>query len=127
MFFEICVLNNFANFTGKHLCWSLFIIKFLINFIRDIATLVFSCEIWKNLKNTFSTEHLQWLLLSKEIATQVFTCNICKIFKNTFFYRTPPVAASEWTLLSSGEKVPSFWLWCNSILSFKTILSNETS
>ena len=127
MFFEICVLNNFVNFTGKHLCWSLFLIKFLTNFVRDITTLVFSCEIWKNLKNTFSTEHLQWLLLSKEIATQVFTCNICKIFKNTFFYRTPPVAASEWTLLSSGEKVPSFWLCCNSILSFKTILSNETS
>ena len=24
-----CVLKNFANFTGKHLCWSLFSIKFL--------------------------------------------------------------------------------------------------
>ena len=27
MFFKIDVLKNFANFTGKHLCWSLFLIK----------------------------------------------------------------------------------------------------
>ena len=26
-FFKIGVLKNFANFTGKHLCWSLFLIK----------------------------------------------------------------------------------------------------
>ena len=27
MFFKTGVLKNFANFTGKHLCWSLFLIK----------------------------------------------------------------------------------------------------
>ena len=27
MFFKIGVLKNFANFTVKHLCWSLFLIK----------------------------------------------------------------------------------------------------
>ena len=27
MFFKISVDKNFANFTGKHLCWGLFIIK----------------------------------------------------------------------------------------------------
>ena len=27
MFLKIGVLKNFANFTGKHLCWSLFLIK----------------------------------------------------------------------------------------------------
>ena len=27
MFFKIGVLKNFANFTRKHLCWNLFIIK----------------------------------------------------------------------------------------------------
>ena len=101
MFFKIGALKNFANFTGKHLCWSLFLVKFLTNFIKDTPTQEFSCEIWKNFKNTFSTEHLQWLLLSKETPTQVFACEICEIFKNFFFYRTPPVAASEWTLLSS--------------------------
>ena len=28
MFFEIEVLKDFTMFTGKHLCWSLFLIKF---------------------------------------------------------------------------------------------------
>ena len=28
IFFKIRVHNNFANFTGKHLCWRLFYIKF---------------------------------------------------------------------------------------------------
>ena len=27
MFFKIGALKNFANFKGKHLCWSLFLIK----------------------------------------------------------------------------------------------------
>ena len=35
MFFKIAVLKNFANFTGKHLSWSLFLIK------RDSNTGVF--------------------------------------------------------------------------------------
>ena len=28
MFFKIRVLDNFAIFTGKHMCWSIFLIKF---------------------------------------------------------------------------------------------------
>ena len=95
------VLKNFVNFPEKHLCWSLFLIKFLTNFIKGTLTQVFSCEIQKIFKNTFFTEQLQWLLLSKETPTQVFDCEICEIFENIFFYRTPTVAASEWTLLSS--------------------------
>ena len=61
---NIVVLENFTNFTGMYLCWSLFLIKLLaFNFIkRDL--------------------------------TQLFSCKICEIFKNTCFYRTPPVAAS---------------------------------
>ena len=27
MFFKIVVLKNFANFIGKHQCWSIFLIK----------------------------------------------------------------------------------------------------
>ena len=27
MFFKICVLKNFAIFTGKHLCWGLFLLR----------------------------------------------------------------------------------------------------
>ena len=38
-------LKNFAIFTGKHLCWSLFLIK------------LFSWEYYEIFKNTFFVEH----------------------------------------------------------------------
>ena len=71
MFFQIGVLKNFANFTEKPLCWSLFLIK------------------------------LQHFKSPKETPTQVFSYEICEIFNNTFFYKTPPVAASELVILVS--------------------------
>ena len=37
------VLKNSANFTGKHLCWSLFLLKWL--YWNETLTQVFSCEI----------------------------------------------------------------------------------
>ena len=51
MFFKV-VLKNFANFTGKHLCWSLFN-KAFIKFIKKTPTQVFSCEICKIFKKNF--------------------------------------------------------------------------
>ena len=85
-------------FTGKHLCWSLFLVKFLTNFIKGTPTQVFSCEIWKNYKNTFSTEHLQWLLLSKETSAQV-----CLPVKFTKFLRTPFFTEHlRWLLLNGS-------------------------
>ena len=47
MFFKISVLKNFANFTRKHLCCSLFLLKL---------------QALRPFKNTFFTELLQWLL-----------------------------------------------------------------
>ena len=54
------VLRNFAKFTGKHLCQSLYFNKVACNFIK-IETLaqVFSCEFCDIFKNAFFTEHLQ--------------------------------------------------------------------
>ena len=68
MFCEKGVLRNFAKFTGKHLCQSLF-----FNKVADAA-----CN-----------------FIKKETLAQVFSCEFCEISKNTFFYRTPLVAASE--------------------------------
>ena len=34
IFFKISVLKNFANFTGEHVCWSLFLIKLQPNFVK---------------------------------------------------------------------------------------------
>ena len=62
MFFKKGALKSFAIFTGKCLCWSLFLIKLqAYNFIK------------------------------KEIPTQEFSYEYCKIFKKVL-YKTLPVA-----------------------------------
>ena len=53
MFFKIGVLKNFAIFTGKHLCWSLF---------NKVAGLKATGEYWEFFKNTVVERTLQWLL-----------------------------------------------------------------
>ena len=67
MFFKIRVRKISLNFTGKHLCWSLFLIKLqalgLQLYLYENATQVFSCEICKIFKTTFFTEHHRSLLL----------------------------------------------------------------
>ena len=57
---------NFAKFTGKHRCQSLF----LINFIKkETQAQRFSCEFCKISKNTFFIEHFCWLLLDRVLNT----------------------------------------------------------
>ena len=61
VFCEKRVLKNFAKFTGKPLCQSLW---FLAGFIeRETPAKAFSYEFWEISKTSFLTEHLQWLLL----------------------------------------------------------------
>ena len=57
---------NFAKFTGKHLCQSL-----------------------------FSNRPQACNFTETETLAQVFSCEFCEISKNTFFHRAPLVAASE--------------------------------
>ena len=66
MFFKVGVLKNFASFTGKHLCWGLFLIN--LQALRSAT------------------------LLKRNSNTGVFR-EIWEILKNVFLYRTPPVAA----------------------------------
>ena len=79
MFFKKGVLKNFANFIGKHLCRSLFLLKL---------------------------QTLRLATLLKRDSNTVFSCKTCEIFKNTFPYRIPPVAASEANQLEKiGQKI----------------------
>ena len=59
--------KNFGNFTGKHLCWNLFLIKLLAfrpsNLLKKTPTRVFSCETCKIFKNAYFPEHL-WTIAS---------------------------------------------------------------
>ena len=58
VFYKKGVLRNFAKFTGKHLCQSLF-----FNKVAGTA-----CN-----------------FIKKETLAQVFSCQFCEIFNNTFF------------------------------------------
>ena len=69
VFFKIDVLKNSTIFTGKHLCWRLFLTKSLVfrpaTLLKETPTQVFSwghCEIYKN---SIFVEHLWRLLLTK--------------------------------------------------------------
>ena len=64
------VLRNFAKFTGKHLCQSLF-------FNKVAGLMPEACN-----------------FIKKTNLAQVFSCESCEISMNTFCRRTPPVAAS---------------------------------
>ena len=62
MFFEVGVLKNFAIFSVKHLCWSLF-----FSYQKETPTQVLSWEYCKIFENSFFVEHLRWLLLKGSI------------------------------------------------------------
>ena len=59
---------NFKVFTGKHLCWGLFLIKLQV--FRPTTYL-------------------------KRDPNSGVSCGYCEIFKNSFFYRKLPVAAYD--------------------------------
>ena len=68
MYFRIGVLENFAMFTGNHLCWSLFFDKYAglkaCNFIKKrLQHTFFPVKFAKFLRTPFFTEHVLWLLL----------------------------------------------------------------
>ena len=57
MFFKLTALKNFTYFTGKHLCWTLFLIK-LPALQVETPTQVLFCKICEIIKNTFLTKQL---------------------------------------------------------------------
>ena len=76
MLFKIGIFENFAIFTGKYPCWSLFKIKL---------------QAWKP------------ATLLKRTLTQSFSCEYCEIFKNSFFHRTSQVAASALQIIPENN------------------------
>ena len=66
MFFKMGVLKYFSIYTRRHQYWSLFN-KFIK---KEAATQVFSCKYYEIFKDSFFTEHLEWLFLHiyKDIA-----------------------------------------------------------
>ena len=97
MLFKIGVVKSFANFTGKHLCWSHFLKNLqaedLQLYLKSTPAQMFSCEVCKIfakfLRKPFYTEHLRWLRLYffKTVIQQTFRNLVRRIIN--FFSSTP--------------------------------------
>ena len=72
-FFEKGIHKNFAIFTGKHLCWNLFLIE-----LQWIEIL------WK-FKKGFFIEYLRWLLPEEPTETYLVTCQL-SLMKSFYKY-----------------------------------------
>ena len=88
VFFKKGVPKNFANFTGKHLCWRFFLIKLKVwrpaTLLRKTAAQVFSCDICEIFKNTYFEEHLR----AAATAKIVFSKNCRNCFALCHFMRS---------------------------------------
>ena len=56
------VLNNFAKFAGKRLCWSLVFRLSPVTLLKKASAQVFSCGFSKIFENTLLTEHLRMIV-----------------------------------------------------------------
>ena len=63
MLLQIGILKNFAIFTGKRLCWSIFLIKFIKKRLQHGCL---SLNVTKVLRAAKVLEHLRWLFLEAE-------------------------------------------------------------
>ena len=72
------VYRNFAKFTGKHLCQSLFFNKVATASVYDI---IFRTYILLDFE---LTAKILVDFIKKETLAQVFSCKFCEISKNTF-------------------------------------------
>ena len=104
---RIGVLRNFAKFTGKHLCQSLF-----FNIVAGRLQLYFQKRLWHRcfpvnfatfLRTPILTEHLWWLLFSIFCLCQWFTIPYAISKQRGGFLLTPeysslcmPIYTSEW-------------------------------
>ena len=62
LFFKIGVLKHFTNFTGKHLCWSLFLKRSLKVFKRRDSNKGLFLWTLQKFKTTYFVKHLRRLL-----------------------------------------------------------------
>ena len=80
-----CVLKNFAKFTGKHLCQSLFFhnvagLSYVSNFTKKETLAAFSCGLCKKIsQNTYFKDDLQTTVSeSSYVTASNDTCSVKK-------------------------------------------------
>ena len=92
MFFKMGVLKNFAIFTWKHQCWSIFLMKLqafgpaiLLKGYSNTATSSpeqFKKHFFASFSPSSYSEKVRW---GQGCPTPTFSFEYCEIFKNTFF------------------------------------------
>ena len=92
MFFKRGVLKSFAIFPGKHLCWSLFLIKLQAVSSANLLKRGYNTGVFQGIlqifKNTSFEEHLRTTASDVSIRMLLVlraTALRSKIFKNSFF------------------------------------------
>ena len=103
-------LKNFANFTGKNLCWSLLLIKLhfwcLQLYQRRLRHRWFPVKFAVILKNIW--ECLLVDFIYKETPTQAFSFEFYELFRNTYFVDDLQTTSSKtrvrWSLLRGSLK-----------------------
>ena len=82
--------KNFAKFTVKHLCQSLFFNKVAgLHISIPPENVRKPSNVFRGYRNVQACNFIKKVILS-----QVFSCEFCQIFKNTYFYRSNLGAAS---------------------------------
>ena len=80
------IFKSFANFTGKHLCWSLFLIELQTfkpgTLLKGNPTQVFSCNIWEILKTPF------WTSVNDCFCVLITVCVFCVFTASVYFYNS---------------------------------------
>ena len=100
-----CSFKKFANFTVKHLCWNLFLIKSeglkSSNFIETrLQNRCFPVKFAKFLRTPFFTEHLRWQYTSEIIFNFIY-----KLTKYNYSYSiafSSCCSNDHWTIIITG-------------------------
>ena len=114
MFFKMVVLKNFAIFTGKQLCWSLFLIKllvslFLITLLKARMLSCEYCEMLEMLNNSFFTEHNWWSLL--RLLSEELQDRMQKFSKYMYYIYIYTQTHNNliWLFICKCHKISSHW------------------
>ena len=104
------VVKNFANFTGKHLCWVkcepktlIYLCNLRLHFKRDSCTQLFFTEFCRVFKNNFLLEP-SWASASDFIFNIFKSNKYLKVsFLLTVFYIKSKIKQKSWVALKLGN------------------------
>ena len=103
MLLQIGILKNFAIFTGKRLCWSIFLIKFIKKRLQHGCL---SLNVTKVLRAAKVLEHLRWLFLEVEEENMNVIKSVHCTRKTSFFVqrihcvKNVPIQSFFWSVFS---------------------------